>query len=473
MIDLLIEGGTVVDGTGAPRVLADVAVEAGRIAAVGTGLGAEARQRIDARGQVVAPGFIDCHTHDDCAVTRLESIRPKLLQGVTTVIAGNCGLSAAPLTRNDPPPPLDLLDVRGFGHASFAGFLQAVEQAGPFVNCGFLVGHTTLRVQTMRDLNRAADDNEIAAMREMAKEALDAGALGVSLGTYYPPAAAATADEIVAVCRAMRPAHHVLASHIRDEGAKIVEAIDEALDIAGRLGVTLVISHHKLAGFANHGRSKETLPHIASAAKRGSVCMDCYPYDASSTVLLAKSASDARRVIVAWSAPHPEFSGRDLDEIAAGLGLDRQAAADVAAPGGAIYFSMDMADVRAIASHPLTMIGSDGLPHDRHPHPRLWGTFPRVIGRYARDEGWFPLEQAVHKMTGMTAQRFGLKDRGRIAPGMAADLTVFDPERILDAATYEKPDQPPLGIELVIVNGEIAVNRGEVAATPAGQVLRR
>lgn len=473
MIDLLIEGGTVVDGSGAPRVLADVAVEAGRIMAVGTNLDVKARQRVDARGMVIAPGFIDCHTHDDCAVTRLDAIRPKLMQGVTTVIAGNCGLSAAPLTRAEVPPPLDLLDVREFGNASFAGFLRSVEDAGPYVNCGFLVGHTTLRVEAMHDLDRAAAAAEIAAMRELAREALDAGALGVSIGTYYPPAAAATADEIVAVCEAMRPAHHVLAAHLRDESDKILEAIDEALAIAGRLGVTLVISHHKLSGAANHGRSRQTLPHIAHAARRRSVCMDCYPYDASSTVLLAKSANDARRVIVAWSAPHPEFSGRDLDDIAAERGLDRYAAAELAAPGGGIYFSMDMADVRAIVSHPLAMIGSDGLPHDRHPHPRLWGTFPRVIGRYARDEGWFPLEQAVHKMTGMTAQRFGLTDRGRVAPGMAADLTVFDPLRILDVATYEKPNQPPLGIELVIVNGEIVVNRGEVAARPAGRVLRR
>jgi N-acyl-D-amino-acid deacylase len=300
-----------------------------------------------------------------------------------------------------------------------------------------------------------------------------AGAVGVSLGTYYPTASAATADEIVAICKPMKSGYHVLAVHLRDEGNRVIEAIDEALDIAGRLSVTLVVSHHKLSGASNHGRSKETLSHLAAAARSKSVCMDCYPYDASSTMLMAKSVNDARRVTVAWSTPHPEFSGRDLDEIAAEQGTNRSGAADLAAPGGGIYFSMDMADVRAIISHPLAMVGSDGLPHDIHPHPRLWGTFPRVIGRYARDEKWFPMETAVHKVTGLPAQRFGLTQRGRVAPGLAADFTVFDADRILDVATYEKPNQPPLGIEFVIMNGKVVVEKGELSPEPAGQVLRR
>jgi N-acyl-D-amino-acid deacylase len=472
VLDLLIQGGTVIDGSGAPRFDADVAVQAGRIVAIGLPLELPARRRIDARGLVVAPGFIDCHTHDDTAVTAHDAIRPKLLQGVTTVIAGNCGLSAAPLTRHEVPPPLDILDRRGFGHADFGAFLDAVQAAGPYVNCGFLVGHTTLRVQTMKALDRPANEREIAAMRELLDAALAAGALGASIGTYYPPAAAADAYEIVAVCRPLRPDRHMLAVHLRDEGDHVLEAIDEALAIATQLGVPLVISHHKLAGVANHGRSRETLERLAGAARLQPVCLDCYPYEASSTMLSAANAEVASRVTVAWSQPYSEFAGRDLDEIAAELGIGRGAAARLASPGGGIYFTMDPRDVRAIASHPLAMIGSDGLPHDRHPHPRLWGTFPRLLGRLARDEGWFPLETAVHKATGLTAQRFGLHGRGRVAAGAAADLVLFDPLQLIDAATYEQPTLPPVGIATVIINGVAVVEAGEIAALPHGQVLR-
>lgn len=472
MIDLLIEGGTIIDGSGAGRFEADVAVQGSRIVAIGPRMKVEARNVIDARGLILAPGFIDCHTHDDTSVTALKSIRPKMLQGVTTVIAGNCGLSAAPLTKKNVPPPLDILSLTCPGFPSFRDFLDSVENLGPYVNTGFLVGHTTLRVQVMDDLGREASPIEASHMCAMVDEALAAGAFGISTGTYYPPASAATVDEISLVCARLNPDAHVLASHLRDEGSHIVAAIDEAIAIADRVGVPLVISHHKLAGIANHGRSAETLPYLENAEKIRPLCMDCYPYEASSTMLSAATASAASSVLIAWSKPHPEFNGRDLDAVAMEQGLTRAQTADMLAPGGGIYFSMSAKDVRAIATHRLTMVGSDGLPHDMHPHPRLWGTFPRLLGRLVRDEKWLTLEAAVHKVTGMPAQRFHLAQRGYVRVGYAADLVLFDADRIIDNATYEQPCMPPNGIERVFINGQEIVKNGAVAPVRAGKVLR-
>lgn len=470
--DWLIRGATVVDGSGAPAFAADVAMADGRILAVGQGLDCNAAQVLDATGLTLAPGFIDSHTHDDTAVCSLDAIRAKLLQGVTTVVAGNCGISAAPLTRPNAPAPLDLLDKRWFRFSRFADFLTEVEKVGPHLNVAYLVGHTALRVQVMPVLTRAASDGEAAQMAELLHEALEAGAIGASLGTYYPPAQAATADEIVAVCSPLEAARHRLTVHLRDEGDHVMDALKEADSIAARLGVPLVLSHHKLAGQPNHGRSKETLAFIEGVAKLRPVCMDCYPYEASSTMLLVKFAEVSRRVLVAWSDPHPEFAGHDLDDIARLWDCSRKEAVQRLSPGGATYFSMDAADVRAILSHPLAMVASDGLPHDRNPHPRLWGTFPRVLGRLARDQGWFSLEVAVHKMTGLPAQRFGLHDRGVIREGACADLVLFSAGEVLDVADYASPQQPSRGIEKVFVNGQLKVDQGRIGAMAHGRILR-
>lgn len=472
MFDLLIQGGTIIDGSGAPRYDADVAIQDGRIVAIGQGMNVETKRIVDARGLILAPGFIDCHTHDDTSVTELDSIRPKIMQGVTTVIAGNCGLSAAPLTKVNVPPPLDILNLRNAGFARFGDFLDSVERNGSYVNAAFLVGHTTLRVETMDDLACEAGPEQVARMRTMVDESLSAGAFGVSTGTYYPPARAATIDEIALVCADLRADAHVLASHLRDEGEQIIAAIDEAIAIADRVGVPLVISHHKLAGVSNHGRSAETLPYLENAERMRPLCMDCYPYDASSTMLSAETASKANRVLISWSKPHPEFNGLDLDAVAAERGISRAQAASLASPGGGIFFTMSTQDVRAIATHRMTMIGSDGLPHDLNPHPRLWGTFPRLLGRLARDEGWFALESAVHKITGMVAQQFRLTQRGYIRAGFAADLVLFDADRIIDTATYDKPNTPPEGIESVFINGKEVLHKGHLKQVRAGEVLR-
>jgi N-acyl-D-amino-acid deacylase len=304
-------------------------------------------------------------------------------------------------------------------------------------------------------------------------EALAAGAIGVSTGTYYAPANAATADEIRQVFEPLRGTDALIASHIRDEGERVLESMTEAMDIAGRLGVRQVLSHHKVIGRANFGRSRETLALLDEARRTRDVCLDCYPYTASSTVLRKDAAAQAQRVLIAWSKARPDAAGRYLDELAAADGLTVDATVDALQPAGAIYFSMDEADVERILAYPETMIGSDGLPHDEFPHPRLWGAFPRVLGHYARRRQLFTLEEAVHRMTGLPADRFRLAGRGRIAPGLAADLVVFDPARIADAATFAQPKTPAAGIHSVYVNGELAWYANRATGARPGRVLRR
>lgn len=475
--DLLLRQALLFDGSGAPGRLADVAVSAGRIVAVGPLGGVPARQVIDLHGLALAPGFIDVHTHDDRLLLADPAMAPKLSQGVTTVITGNCGISLAPLGTREAVPPLNLVaDAAARPDQcfdTFGAYFAALEARPPAVNVAALVGHTSLRVAAMQALDRAADAAEVERMRALLREALQAGVLGLSTGTYYAPASAATADEIRAVGEPLRGSGALIASHIRDEGERVLESMAEAIGIADALGVRQVISHHKVVGRANFGRSRETLALLDRARQRSDVCLDCYPYTASSTVLRRDTAHQASRTLVAWSKARPAAAGRFLDELAAEEGADIDALIDALQPAGAIYFSMDEADVERILAHPQTMVGSDGLPHDTFPHPRLWGAFPRVLGHYARERGLFSLETAVHKMTGLPAARFGLPGRGLVQPGCAADLVVFDPERVMDAATFAQPLRPAIGIHSVYVNGRLVWHGGASTGARAGQVLRR
>jgi N-acyl-D-amino-acid deacylase len=310
-------------------------------------------------------------------------------------------------------------------------------------------------------------------MQSLVAEALAAGALGVSTGTYYVPAFAATPEEILGVCAPLRDTNALIASHIRDEGAHVLDAMTEAMNISGALGVRQVLSHHKVFGKPNFGRSRETLALFDQARHGADLCLDCYPYNASSTVLRKDSVAMCKRVLITWSQTRPEAAGRYLDELVAESGMELDALIDGLQPAGAIYYGMDEADVERILAYPETMIGSDGLPHDAFPHPRLWGSFPRVLGHYARDRKLFTLEQAVHKMTGLPAARFGLTGRGRVAPGCHTDLVVFDPARISDTATFAQPTTPAAGIQSVYVNGTLAWRDRASTGARTGQVLRR
>ena len=473
-IDLLLRNAVIFDGTGAARHHGDVALADGRITAVGRLAAADASTVIDLGGRAVAPGFIDVHTHDDRLLLADPSMAPKASQGVTTVVVGNCGVSLAPLGNRPAVPPINLVaDGESQRFDSFADYFARLAVEPAAINSAALIGHTTLRVVTMADLERPANADEIARMRALVEEGLAAGALGVSTGTYYAPAAAATAEEIRAVCAPLAGSGALIASHIRDEGVRVLESMTEAMSIARSLRVRQVISHHKVIGRENFGRSRETLALLDDARLDTDVCLDCYPYPASSTVLRADAVAQAGRTLVAWSKARPQAAGRYLDELAAERGVTVEALIAELQPAGAIYFSMDEADVERILAHPETMIGSDGLPHDVFPHPRLWGAFPRVLGHYARHRGIFSLETAIHKMTALPAARFGLADRGVIAPGAAADLVIFDPDRVRDTATFAQPKQPAAGIDAVYVNGVAVWRDGHSTGARPGVVLRR
>ena len=472
----VLRGGTVIDGTGGARYAADVRVQDGLITEIGPALAARVanEREIDVAGRIVCPGFIDVHTHDDQMVLGSPAMLPKISQGVTTVVVGNCGISLAPLVHDNVPPPLNLLGGRGkHVFATMRAYAQAVDAARPAVNVAALVGHSTLRVAAMGDPYRQATASEQARMVELMREAMDAGATGLSTGVFYAPGAPADVAEVVLLARVAAEAGGVYSTHIRDEAVHVIESLDEAFIAAAQARIPVVISHHKCSGPANWGRSVETLAHIRAARSRQPVGLDAYPYIAGSTILRSEAVDGSIDIMVSWSVPFPEMSGRMLADIAREWDCTQQEACERLQPGGAIYFQMREDDVQRVLKFEATMIGSDGLPHDQHPHPRLWGTFPRVLGHYARDQGLFSLEEAVHRMTGLSARQFNLHGRGKIAAGHVADLVVFDPDTIIDRSTFAEPTVPADGIDLVIVNGTITYRERGATGERAGRFLRR
>ncbi len=472
-VDLVIRNAIVFDGTGAPAWAGDLAVTGDRIAAIGSALDCKARDEIDAAGKALAPGFIDAHTHDDRIVLTDPSMACKVSQGVTTVVTGNCGVSIAPVAIDTRPPgPLDLIcpDASNFFH-TFAEYFRTLKESPPSVNVLAQAGHASLRVGVMDSFDRPATDDEIDKMKTLLRQALRDGAAGFSTGLYYPPANAAPTEEIEALAMVVKEEGGFHSTHMRDEGDGVVDSLNETFRIGRTADIPVVVSHHKCVGLANHGRSAETLKIIDAARAKQAIGLDVYPYIASSTILKKDRVKIAAQTIVTWSDKMEGLEGRDIEDVATELGLPVDETIDAISPAGAIYFLMDEDDVRAIMSYPATMIGSDGLPHDRHPHPRLWGTFPRVLGHYSREEKLFPLETAVHKMTGLTATTFGLADRGVIGEGAYADLVLFDPDEIIDKASFESPQSPAAGILSVIVNGQTVWNAGGSTAARPGRVL--
>ena len=473
--DMLIRAARVVDGTGAPAEVLDVAVKDGRIEAIGVALSVAAEHVVQAAGLTLAPGFIDTHTHDDTSVIETPEMLPKVSQGVTTVVVGNCGISAAPVRlKGDPPDPMVLLGGRGlFRYPKFADYVRAVDAARPAVNVAALVGHTALRQNSMDRLDRAATADEIQNMREELEDALRAGALGLSSGLAYANANAAPAEEVAQLAEALRDESAVYATHMRSETEGILEAMREAGAIGSAGGAPVVISHLKCAGIANWGRSGEVLTQLDAMRAEFPVGCDCYPYAAGSSTLDLKQVDERVQITVTWSAPHPEVAGRSLKEIAEGWEVTQQEAARRLQPAGAIYHSIAEADMRRILAHEATMVGSDGLPHDPRPHPRLWGTFPRVLGKYCREEKLFALETAVRKMSGLAADTFALRDRGYVRAGCWADLVLFDAERVADRATYAEPVQRAEGIAGVWVNGVLTYTAEGLTGERAGRFLKR
>ena len=473
--DTLIRNASVLDGSGGDPEVLDVAVRDGLICEIGTALEYHTEIVVDAEGLALAPGFIDVHTHDDIAVIRAPAMLPKLSQGVTTVIVGNCGISASPVRlRGEPPDPMNLLGgAEDFRYGSFSAYQAALVEARPAVNVAALIGHTALRNNHMDRLDRTATDAEIDAMRSQLQEALAGGALGLSSGLAYLSANAASTEEVLALVQPLASAGGVYTTHLRTETEAILDAMNEAFEIGRIAHVPVIVSHLKCAGIANWGRSGEVLQALERARSTQDAGCDCYPYAAGSSTLDLRQVDERVKITITWSTSHPEIAGRSLAWIAATWSMTQMEAARCVQPAGAIYHSISEEDMRRILQHPATMIGSDGLPNDPLPHPRLWGTFPRVLGRYSREEKLFSLAEAVHKMTEMPAQRFGLAGRGLIRKGYCADLTLFDPAKIMDTATYADPVRTAEGIERVWVNGVLSYTARGATQERAGRFVPR
>ena len=474
---LKIINALVIDGSGKPGEKADIAVESDRIVAIGELQNWSADETIDASGYIASPGFIDVHTHDDLAVLNTRDMSFKVSQGVTSVIAGNCGLSLAPFEAGKGfPPPFPILgNESDFVFPRVADYRAKFESAPAALNLALLAGHSSMRVAVMGEsLQQGASNEQIEAMREILRCALRDGCIGVSTGLDYPPAIESTTSEIVEIASVLKEFdNRVYVSHIRNEADQVLEAIEETLEIGRRASTAVVISHHKCSGPKNYGRSVETLAAIESGRARQRVGLDVYPYTASSTTLLPQYVEEAEKVLIASSEPYPEMAGRELCQVAAQWQCSEAEAVQRLYPASAIYFQMHEDDLERILAYPPTMIGSDGLPGTGKPHPRLWGTFPRVLGRYVREKHLLTVEQAVHKMTGLSATTFSIKDRGFIRRGYFADITLFDPRLVIDKATFEHSEIPAEGIHSVFVNGHLVWKNGKHTGRYPGRFLAK
>ena len=472
--DIVFRNATVVDGTGNGRITASVGVSADIIEKISTTGDFDGHQVVDATGLVLAPGFIDAHAHDDNALFQTPFMPFKISQGVTTVINGNCGLSLAPLNSlENAPPPLNLIAKNGKQFfSSFESYFSSLDEAPSSVNSVCLVGHSTLRFSSMENLDQPATDREISLMNTDLVRSLEQGAIGLSTGLFYPPAKAAPTEEVIELCKSLVPYNGIYVTHMRDEADGVMKSIEETARIGREAAVEVVISHHKCAGKNNHGRSLETLAKIDEIGEYLNIGLDAYPYIASSTMLGAGNENRASKVLITWSDGMPEAANRELSELVQSLGLTAGETVERLMPAGGVFFTMDENDVQRILKHPKTVIGSDGISGYGHPHPRLWGTFPRVLGHYSRELGLFSLEDAIRKMTYTTAQRFGIQNRGIIREGAFADLVLFDPKTVIDTATFDSPMQEADGIHFTLVNGEITWTNGRHTGVRSGRVLR-
>lgn len=458
---LKIVNAEIFDGISHSPIYGGVAVRDGLIVALGDVSNFRAEQEFDAQGMTVCPGFIDVHTHDDLAVIETPDLFCKVSQGVTSVVVGNCGVSLAPLASRThlPNAPFNFLGpVEKYRYATFSDYLNGVKQAQPKVNVFALVGHTTLRAGVMDDFNRAATSDEIDAMCRMLDHSLSQGAIGLSTGLAYPPALLAPTEEVISLAKIVGAHGAIYATHIRNEADAVIEAVKEAIKIAEESSGRLVLSHHKCIGEANWGKSKTTLEIIDAFSERAEVALDVYPYTASSTALLADKVRYAQRIIVTESEHHPEVSGWDFQDLCSHWNCSAADCVERLGAAKAIYHNMCDEDLNRILKHSLSMVASDGMPSDKIPHPRLWGTFPRLFGRYVRQEKILTFATALKKVTSQPAKVFGLKGRGDMRPGNHADINIINRSEITDIATFEKPEKPSQGVYLVVKGGEVVMN---------------
>ncbi|OGD48308.1 hypothetical protein A3K69_03935 [Candidatus Bathyarchaeota archaeon RBG_16_57_9] len=519
--DLAILNGRVIDGTGNPWYRGDLWVSGDTIAAIG-GVKAKADKVIDARGMVVAPGFIDIHSHSDYTILREPRAESKVRQGVTTEVIGNCGNSAAPMNKGLQEYRRSYMaammgDDQVYTWETMADYMGLVERIGAAFNVATLVGHGTLRQNTVGNEDRPPTEGETAEMARLLRESMEAGAWGLSTGLIYTPSVFAGTDELVDLARVASEYGGLYSTHIRGEGDTLLEAVREAIEIGRRAGARVQVSHFKACGSRNWGKTADTLRIVEEARGLGvDVTFDQYPYAASSTGLASilpmwvqeggasrllerlrnpqvrerirteptEEMEDWGRLVVVQAINSPGYEGLSLGDIAAREGVDPlDSMCDLLVREGTqvmiVLHEMVEEDVVRVMRSPLGIVGSDGRAVSpggvfgrSMVHPRFYGTFPRVLGKYVR-EGVLSLPEAVRKMSGATAQRLGLHDRGLIREGFKADLVVFDPETVSDKATYTEPHRYPSGISHVLVNGVPVVEDGEHTGALPGRVLRR
>ncbi len=535
--ETIIKGGRIVDGSGNPWYKGDIAVIEGKIACIARCLVPEADQVINATGLVVAPGFIDAHSHADSSTLFYREMESVVAQGITTVVAGQCGSSIAPVN----PDLREELEKRwagwllpeiefGITWTSFEEYLREEEKEGLGANVAHLVGHGAVRIASMGFEARAPTTGELDAMRGHVSEAMEAGAYGLSTGLIYPPGIFAETLEIVELAKVAARYGGVYDTHIRGEGKTLMESLGEAIAIGKEAGIPVQISHHKAATKSFWGKSVDTLNLLEKTRSEGvDITVDQYPYKAGSTSLVTclppwaheggmerllerlkdpglrqKMQGDIEDGLPGWENFAGELGWQnvyvtsirtDVNKYAEGKNLleiqEHRGDADPYislfdlileenGAAGMVIFAMDEEDVLRIMRHPLQMVGTDsgasgttGFMRRGKPHPRGYGTYPRVLGKYVRESGTLTLEEAIRKMTSFPAQRFGLQSRGLLKPGMVADIVVFNPDTVIDTATYEEPHQLPKGVEHVIVNGEITVQSSEPQGTLAGRTLRK
>jgi N-acyl-D-aspartate/D-glutamate deacylase len=499
--DLLILDGTIVDGSGAPAYEADIAIVGKKIVNIGELDGAEAALLIDASGLIVSPGFIDLHNHADKNIRDNPGVENYLYQGVTTLLAGNCGKSPV----------------------HFDEYFKSIDETGIALNLGLLIGHNAVRAEVMGNDNRSPTTQEQARMEDLVKAAMDAGAFGMSTGLIYLPGTYSETDEVVALARVVANEGGIYASHIRNEFDLIIDAIEEAINIGREANLPVHISHYKVADNTMWGDSTITLGLVEAARDEGlDVTVDQYPYTAGSTGLAnvipswaragtredfqarlddpetrariradtieilngARAAGDLSRITVASFAEHPEYAGKTMAEVTRMNGREptiengAETAMEILydGEGDAIYHMMVEEDVKRIMRAPFTSIASDGSAvtyGEDVPHLRNYGTFPRVLRRYVREEGVLSLEQAIHKMTALPASRINLATRGVLAEGMIADVNIFDPDTVNDNEDWAKPHQYATGFYYVIVGGTPVIEKSTRTRAFPGKVLKR
>jgi N-acyl-D-amino-acid deacylase len=482
--ELVVRNAIIADGTGGPLRHGDVAVRDAMIDSAGAdavtaGPGAT---ELDARGELVcAPGFIDVHTHDDAALVRYPGLEFKIAQGCTSLVIGNCGFSAFPAIGED-----DIESIAGSDWPDLDAYRRDVTAGGFAANVMALVGHNTIRIATIgRDVNRPATADELAVMRGHVRRAMEQGACGLSTGLIYTPGKWTSTEEIIELARAAAAGGGLYATHMRDEGDRLLESVAEAVAIGRESGCPVHISHHKAGGRENWGKVADSLAEVDRANAAGAdVTLDFYPYTASSGPMFEYTSPEtvtpdwAARNQFATCPPFPRYQGRRVAEVAAAEGFSlRELVQQVFATAEgrqtiSIGFSMSDDDLATNVRHPLMMVGSDGIPDlSGLPHPRLFGTFPRIYAEYVRRLGLITTAEAVRRMTSLAADRFGLAGRGRLEPGAAGDLVVFDPTTFGDLATYEDPKREPAGMAWVVVNGQLTYDHGRHTGARAGRVL--